>query len=344
VKTPDFQETQDRLESEISAYTDHLKARAFAGGTIRNTALYLGNFRTWLITQNVADLSLATRCHLESYQLALSQHIKRDGTLLSVAGQYVRLITIQGLFRWMARNRKIAADPSLGLELPRLSQRLPRFVLTAEQVELVISRAATHTSTGLRDRTIMEVLYSTGLRRSELCGLRLEDLDLHRCSLLVREGKGRKDRLLPLGKRAAHWVGRYLNHARPALLAGSSHAERTLFISVNGRALSSGVLGQLVHSYVKSANLIGSGSCHLFRHAMATLMLEGGADIRYIQHMLGHARLSTTEIYTRVNVSHLATVHTRSHPGERSFTTNGNRRCTLCGQNIPHPPLPTAQH
>jgi len=315
----------------LRRYLAHLRARACAEGTVRNGTLYLGNFLTWLETQRVESIGQVTRAQLECYQRHLHAYRKRDGQPLAVMGQHVRLTTIQGFFRWLARRDHIAANPSADLELPRIGRRLPRAVLTAAEAETVLAQAKPATDFGLRDRTMMEMLYSTGMRRHELCSLRLDDLDLARGTVLVREGKGRKDRMLPLGRRAVAWIRRYLKKARPRLQAGPEL--RAVFLGRDGQKITSGVLGNLTHAYVAKSGIPKQGSCHLFRHAMATLMLEGGADIRYIQQMLGHARLTTTEIYTQVNIAGLAAVHRLTHPAEQSRRSR-KRACPTCGRPL----------
>ncbi len=166
---------------------------------------------------------------------------------------------------------------------------------------------------GLRDRAMLELLYATGIRRMEVCGLEVTDVHLDKLRILVRQGKGGRDRMLPLGRRAAYWVGRYLQEARPMLSSQGTSA--TLFIGQGGAPLSLQWLSTVVSQYIGKAQLGKRGACHLFRHSMATLMLEGGADIRYIQAMLGHADLSTTQIYTQVAIDQLQRVHGATHPG-----------------------------
>jgi integrase/recombinase XerD len=166
---------------------------------------------------------------------------------------------------------------------------------------------------GLRDRAVLEVLYSTGVRRSELAHLSLFDLDHERQTLMVRQGKGRRDRFVPLGERARSWVARYLAEVRPAL--ASEPDDGTLFLTADGTAFSPDRLTQIARGYVEASGVDKVGACHLFRHTMATLMLEGGADIRYIQAMLGHAELSTTQIYAQVSIRALQAVHEATHPG-----------------------------
>jgi len=166
---------------------------------------------------------------------------------------------------------------------------------------------------GLRDRAMLEVLYSTGIRRSELAHLAVFDLDAERSTLLVRQGKGRKDRMVPIGERAVAWLSRYLTDTRPGLAVEPD--DGTMFLTADGIEFSPDRLTQIARRYVLQAEVPKSGACHLFRHTCATLMLEGGADIRYIQALLGHAELSTTQIYAQVSIRALQVVHSATHPG-----------------------------
>jgi integrase/recombinase XerD len=172
---------------------------------------------------------------------------------------------------------------------------------------------------GLRDRAIMETLYTTGMRRLELVNLKLWDLDLERATVTIRQGKGKKDRIIPLGDRTALWVRKYLDESRPALV--SEPDEHVLFLSNAGEPFSLDYLTEMVRGYVDAALSVDGkpgkrGACHLFRHTMATLMLEGGADIRFIQAMLGHADLKTMQIYTRVAVRQLQEIHRATPPAK----------------------------
>jgi integrase/recombinase XerD len=185
-------------------------------------------------------------------------------------------------------------------------------VLSASEVEQVMMQPNLADPLGLRDRAILEVLYSTGIRRMELVHLKLFDLDLERGTILIRQGKGKKDRFVPIGDRAAAWVQRYIREARPKLAVEPDHG--TLFLASTGEEISRDHLTATVRAYMVHAKIGKTGSCHLFRHTMATLMLEGGADIRFIQQMLGHASLSTTEIYTHVSIRMLKQVHSTTHP------------------------------
>jgi integrase/recombinase XerD len=208
--------------------------------------------------------------------------------------------------------RHVLHNPASEIELPKAERRLPRPALTAAEAELVLAQPELGDPIGVRDRAILEVFYSTGIRRSELAHLAVTDIDHERATLLVRLGKGKKDRLIPIGDRALAWVRRYLAEVRPGLAAGDD--DGTLFLSAEGTGFSLDRLTQLAARYVKASGVPKTGACHLFRHTMATLMLEGGADIRYIQAMLGHAELSTTQIYAQVSVRALQAVHAATHP------------------------------
>lgn len=302
------------MKELLEAQCRWMETRNYAPGTIHNNRVYVGQFLGWLEERGVTQAQEVTRAMLERYQRVLFQYRKQNGQPLSFAGQHVRLTVIQGFFKWLCRKYYITANPSADLELPKVEKRLPRQVLTAQEAEQILSQPDLATPLGLRDRAILEILYSTGMRRRELTGLRLYDFDFERATVMIRQGKGKKDRLLPLGERAAVWLRKYLEDGRPQLVVEPD--EREVFLAGAGRGLTSGMLGNLVHGYIERSGIGKRGSCHLFRHAMATLMLEHGADLRYVQQMLGHARLDTTEIYTHVNIQKLIEVHRLSHPAK----------------------------
>jgi integrase/recombinase XerD len=167
---------------------------------------------------------------------------------------------------------------------------------------------------GIRDRTILELFYSSGIRRSELTRLEITDLNQEHQTLKVRKGKGNKDRVAPVGNCALQWLEKYLEESRPKLAL--SQDERNLFLTSYGEGCNPDVLSRKVSKFIKQADLGRPGSCHLLRHTCATHMLEGGADIRFIQQLLGHEKLETTSIYTQVIIEQLKAVHAKTHPAE----------------------------
>ncbi len=197
------------------------------------------------------------------------------------------------------------------MELPRVGRTLSKTIMGVAEVRRVFAQPDLTRPNGVCDRAILGVLYSTGLRRMEVCNLTLADVDRARRIVTVRRGKGNKDRVVPIGPRAVAWVAKYADEHRPT---PEQEYEDVLFLTVQGRSITNNRLTMIVREYVRAAGLGHVGSCHAFRHAMATGMLKNGADIRFIQEQLGHAELSTTQIYTRVFVRKLQEVHAATHP------------------------------
>lgn len=300
------------LAALLAEHLTALRVKDYSEHTVRNRDMNVRYFLAWCAERGLAEPAEITRPVLERYQRHLYHYRKRSGEPLTFRSQHARLVALRNWFRWMTRQNHILHNPASEIELPRLGHRLPKHVLTASEAEQVMMQPNLADPIGLRDRAILEVFYSTGIRRMELINLKLFDLDFERGTLLVRQGKGKKDRYAPIGERAAAWVEKYIREARPKLAIEPDNG--TLFLTSTGEEISRDHLTMMVRGYVLRAKIGKTGACHLFRHTMATLMLEGGADIRFIQQMLGHAELSTTEIYTHVSIRMLKQVHTATHP------------------------------
>ena len=297
----------------VNEFSEWMGVHGYSPRTIENRRAMLSYLVDWLAERGVTRPVEVTRPMLESYQRACFHYRKRDGHPLSFRSQSQRLLAVRAFFKWATRQHHLLHNPASEIDLPKVEQRLPRPALSQAEAELVLSQPELADPAGLRDRAMLEVLYATGIRRSELAHLAVFDVDDDRETLLVRQGKGKRDRMVPIGERALLWVRRYLTEARPKLVAEPD--DGTLFVSADGVGFSPDRLTQIAREYVKVSGVPKQGACHLFRHTMATLMLEGGADIRYIQAMLGHAELSTTQIYTQVSIRALQAVHAATHPG-----------------------------
>ena len=292
-----------------------LLVRGYAEAALKVRNRSLLRFADWCDARGIDDVTVITRPMLERYQSWLFYYRKRDGKGLTFRSQAHQLSAVKQLFRWLMRDGHILSNPASELELPKCERRLPRVVLTTGEVERVMAQPDVGTLEGLRDRAILEVLYSTGMRRSELQHLAVFDVDMARGVVAVRQGKGKKDRVVPIGERAVEWVERYLEKVRPQFMVTPDAG--VLFLTMDGDEIQASTLSKWVHDYLDRARLNKAGSCHVLRHTAATLMLENGADIRFIQAFLGHADLSTTQIYTQVSVTKLKEIHAATHPGAR---------------------------
>ena len=296
-------------------HLEALRTRHLSERTVRMHRIYLGYFLKWCEARAIRRPVEVTRPMLERYQRHLFYHRKVDGKPLSLVSQTGRVTTLKLFFRWLVRENALLSNPAADLYMPRKERRLPRAVLTPLEADAVINQTNVNDIFGLRDRAILETLYSTGMRRLELVRLKVEDVDMDRGTVMVRLGKGKKDRMIPIGDRAMAWIEKYLGEVRPELACGKD--EGTLFLTEMGESLVPEYLTHRLRGYVDAAEIGKRGSCHIFRHTMATVMLENGADLRSIQEMLGHANLNTTEIYTRVSIRRLKEVHTATHPSAK---------------------------
>jgi integrase/recombinase XerD len=298
----------------MEKHLENLSLKNYSEYTLKGRRVHIGFFLDWAAERGIEDPVEVTRTVLEAYQRHVFNYRKKNGEPLGFNGQHDRIVPLRVWFKWMARQHHILHNPASELELPRVGMRLPKAVLTASEAERILQGPNIHDALGLRDRAILETLYTTGMRRLELVNLKLWDLDIERATVAIRQGKGKKDRIIPLGDRTALWVRKYLDESRPTL--ANEPDDKVVFLSNAGEPFSLDYLTEMVRGYVDAAEIGKRGACHLFRHTMATLMLEGGADIRFIQAMLGHADLKTTQIYTHVAVRQLQEIHRASHPAK----------------------------
>lgn len=286
----------------IDAFLDVLwMERGLSDNTLQAYRSDLYAYNTWLAHRGQSITGVRSADMLA--------YLSDQGTA-SVRTSARRLSSLRRLYQYLARERKIASDPSTIIESPRLGRSLPKS-LTEAQVELLLHAPDTETTLGLRDRAMLEVLYATGLRVSELVGLRLDQVNLRQGVVRVL-GKGNKERLVPLGEEALHWLERYQRDARPALFRGPPDA--TLFPSSRGRQMSRQTFWYAVKRYALQTGIHKTLSPHVLRHAFATHLLNHGADLRVVQMLLGHSDISTTQIYTHVARERLKNLHAQHHP------------------------------
>jgi integrase/recombinase XerD len=295
------------------AYLESLMARNYSENTLESRRDAFRVFLAWAAERELTRVTQITRPILEAYQRWLSKYTKADGKRLGWSTQLSRLSSIKDWFRWLTKRDVILHNPASELEMPRQEKRLPGASLSASQLAALMALPNVADPLGLRDRAMLETLYSTGMRRSEVCRLELPDFNAERRTIHIRRGKGKKDRMVPVGEQAIFWIERYLTQARPRLCLDTR--TQAVFLTGYGGPFNPDVLSRYVSKWMDQAGL--TGSCHTLRHTCATHMLDGGADIRFIQQLLGHEDLSTTAIYTEVSIRQLQDVHARCHPTGR---------------------------
>ena len=296
------------------AFFEWMSFTHYSPATIHNRRNYLTYFIRWALERGLTQPCEVTKAILERYQRYLLHYRKRDGHPLSVRGQHARLTPVRAFFKWTTRHNHTLYNPASEIDLPRLEMRLPKHVLSEPEAEKVMGLPDLSEPLGVRDRAMLETFYSTGMRRMELMNLKLADIDEERGTVMIRQGKGRKDRMTAIGDRAIKWIQKYRHEVRPELVREPDCG--TLFLTNLFEPFTPNRLTQLVRDYIKAADLGKTGACHLLRHTCATLMLENGADTRFIQQQLGHARLDTTQIYTQVSIRKLKEIHTATHPAK----------------------------
>lgn len=322
------------LEGLKAAWLQHLLLRNFTPLTLRMMDQYLRFFLAYLKGRGITDVHQVDAALFEKYKAYLStEYVTRKGTRLHQNTVIARLGWVQNWFAWLKKKGLLYFDPIASVKTPRTIKRLPKGVLTHEEVRKIMEQPNLKNPIGYRDRTMMEVLYSTGARANELVSLRVPDVDLKKKVVRIRQGKGGKDRFAPLTSQCCRFVERYLQDIRPELAQGMRPAgnnwikkagtgEDFLFLSLYGGTLSRFWLGSLMKQHLLKAGITRPMQpVHGFRHSVATHLIEDGMDVRYVQVLLGHEDIGSTTIYTHVERKTLHRMLKEHHPLELSDKT-----------------------
>ncbi|KAA1287410.1 recombinase XerC [Leptospira interrogans serovar Geyaweera] len=318
-----WKEKMERLRSSafgsLERYVyDYLEWRRSGKGhsfsTLQNVYWYMSMFISWCGMREIRKPTDVTLSVLERYRSqVMSLKNKKSGKEITHNQKHKRLVVVKDYFGWLVKKRELLVNPSLDWEIPKLvKSNIPHNVLSVEEAERILSLPDVSDVFGLRDRAMLETVYSTGIRRMELGNLFLSDINFEEKTLLVREGKGKKSRLIPISERALSWVKKYLEKGRVKLQRNEE--EKNLYLNRYGRKIDLNNITTLFSGYRKAAGVEKRQSVHIFRHTTATGMLDNGADIRHVQEMLGHENLSTTQIYTHVAIRKLKEVYDKTHP------------------------------
>ncbi|CAN5712556.1 site-specific tyrosine recombinase XerD [soil metagenome] len=303
------------IEIEADRYLDHLTVeRGLSDNTVAAYRRDLARYVRFLSAREVTDAAAVDEALVRSFLASVSASTHGDDERPYRATSVARtLSSVRSFHRSLVRDGVTDRDPAAGVAQPKLPRSLPH-PLTVDEVQTLLQAPNPTTREGLRDRAILELLYGSGLRVSELTGLDVDDVDLEEGSVRVL-GKGGKEREVPVGRYGRDAVGSYLSRARPLLVTGRDRG--SLFLNQRGGRLSRQSCDRMVRTAARTAGIERHVSLHTLRHSFATHLLEGGADVRVVQELLGHASVATTQIYTLVTRDHLREVYYTSHPRAR---------------------------
>ncbi len=301
----------------IYEFLEYLKTRNYSNRTVLNYNYQLKYFTGFLKNKRIELISQIDKDLISKYQQYIYYYktrYNRDKEVqLSTQSQICRLTAVKSFFNYLEKKEIINKNPTRFMELPKIEKRLPRDILSPDEINKIMIIPDTKKILGYRDRTLLETIYSTGIRRNELLNLKLFDIDFNEQVLFIRKGKNAKDRLIPIGQTASEFIKQYIEYVRPKLTK-ESNPNNCLFLSRTGKRMSSTELNYLVKGYVEKAGIKKKINCHSLRSSMATSMLKNGADIIYIQKILGHSRPESTQIYTQVDITDLKGIYKRTHP------------------------------
>ena len=300
----------------LFAFREHLRVKSYSPASIATYTDYLRGFFAYLAEIAVGDIKRVTRDHLQAYRLQLAAHRVRGDRGYSVSTLCLKVRAVRRLFEYLEATNQILVNPAETFKEPKKETPLPRAVLTTAEVRRILDAPNLSLVIGVRDRAMLEVFYSSGVRLEELLRLTIFDCDLQGGLLRVNKGKGAKDRVIPLGRHAVKFLKKYLAKVRPRYTRGN-RTERCLFVGRLGAPLSQQAVQKTVRSYARAAGIRKKVTPHTFRHTFATELVRNGADITAVQRMLGHSDLSMTQLYTRVAGVEVKKTHRLSHPRER---------------------------
>lgn len=297
-------------------FAEKLELYGYSRRVIADYPAYVERFFRYLAEhEQIRTPDAVTVQHINGYHAFLQYRKRADGTYLSTATVRVRLQVVKTFFSILHREGILPVDIAATIELPRLKKSLPRHVPSEKEMQQLLDTIEPADPITLRDRAMLELLYATALRNQEVRSVTLDALDIAEKTLFVT-GKGSCDRVVPVGSWVIPWLIEYLETVRPKLATRYAGA-RELFLSKNGRRLTNANLNDLLRKYSRRASLSVPVTPHSIRHACATHLLKAGADIRYVQELLGHAQLSTTQIYTKIDITFLQQAHKQYHPREQ---------------------------
>lgn len=306
---------REKLNLLGERYRQYLEVINRSAQTIRGYKWHLSKFFNYLLEMDITDVQDVTSKIILDYQKHLFYSENTKGQQDTIRTQNNHLKVVKDFFRFLYEDDYTAHNPAKEIQYAKAPQSLPKIILTKQEAKKIIQQPDINTLIGYRDRVMLEVLYSTGIRRNELRNLKLADVDYQGGYVRVNHGKGDKDRVVPLGKIACRYIENYIKGVRIEFCKAKDNPY--LFLSKKGNCISKNVVGWLIEKYAQQANLKKHVTCHTFRHSCATHMVRSRANLRHVQEILGHRSLNTTQKYIQLTITDLKEAHKKYHPRER---------------------------
>lgn len=303
----------DNVNDLLFKFKEHLAVLNRSGATIDS---YTDHVRLFLEAFNTDDIKKATRGVIEDYIAGLYDYRSKDNKPYTVNTIILKVRSIKRFFEFVESANIIFINPAEFIKEPKKAKGLPKAILTSKEARCMLDQPNLGMLKGIRDRAVLELFYSTGIRLGELCALTIYDADLQGRMLRINQGKGKKDRIAPVGKHAVRFLREYITKVRPHFTK-KNRTTRRLFVNYSGKPLSKQVVAIMVRTHAAAAGIKQQITAHTFRHTFATALIKNGADIVAVQKMLGHADLKTTQIYIRSLGLDIKSAHKKTHPRER---------------------------
>lgn len=303
-----------KIKALIPLYLKYLKTIGRSERTVRNAGYDLNPFIKFLEAEEITAVEQLTHEAMQDYQQELAFSLTAKGRPLALRSQAQLLGTLKGFTRYLTQQDYLIRDPAEQIRLPKKPRRLPKTILSVDEIKKLLGAPDMRTHRGQRNRLMLEILYDTALRRSELKDIRLSDLDLDPGYIRII-GKGDKERVVPVSERVCALIKNYLLFVRPAMVKGEDPGH--LFLNRWGRQMHHCTVWSVVKRCAHLAGIKKSVSPHTLRHTCATHMLKNGAPLRHLQQMLGHESIESTTIYTHVTINDLKRIHAQYHPGDQ---------------------------
>ena len=315
------------FEKYVLYFEEYLKISNYSESTIFNYKMYLNEFVLFIekYYPRIQTLQKITKDIIIDYQNNLVEQKNRKGEPLSNSTKIFKLKSIKKFFLYLVKNDYLLNDPSSAITMPKQERKLIRNVLTEKEVFELLANSKLTNPISIRNRAIIELFYGCGIRTSELCNLRIEDVDLQEQTVTVVKGKGGKSRLIPIGQYSCYYIKLYLKKARNKLLKYQKKDPGKLFLSYRGKPFNKTSINKnVIRQVLRNVNIKKHVSCYTFRHSVATHLLKNNVDIMYIAQLLGHSSLKTTQQYLKIEISDLKKMHSLYHPRER-ITIGGKK-------------------